>query len=215
MGARVMTRENPYPEGAGTGRVEYVDRNGKRVSVPEYMATDEFYDIPRPLYGAELVFGQLRVAENAPSLHHQSILGDLYLLLAPFVRERRLGNVWFAPLSVTLDHRRRLVVQPDMFFISTQRMPSVTDRICVPPDLVIEVLSPSQRPSEVMERLRWFAEYDVRECWVVRQREQRTDVVKFEGGAVETTVSIPWTDPLQSDVLPDFRPVLSPVLTQY
>jgi Uma2 family endonuclease len=48
----------------------------------------------------------------APPLDHQDLSGNLYLKLAPFVREHRLGRVYFAPADVLLAQYD--VVQPDL-----------------------------------------------------------------------------------------------------
>jgi hypothetical protein len=51
------------------------------------------------------------------------------LALHPFVEERALGEVWLSPLDVILDEARALVVQPDLFFISTARSKILRDRV--------------------------------------------------------------------------------------
>jgi Uma2 family endonuclease len=75
--------------------------------------------------------------------------------------------VWLSPIDVILDAERALVVQPDLLVVSEARRAIVQDRVRGAPDLMIEVLSPNPRVGSIAERLRWFARYDVRECWLV------------------------------------------------
>lgn len=53
------------------------------------------------------------------------------------------------------------------FFISNQRRDIITDRFWGAPDMVLEVMSPNPRIGDVQERVEWFCEYGVRECWLV------------------------------------------------
>ena len=56
-----------------------------------------------------------------------------------------LGRVLVSPVDVVLDEKKALIVQPDIVFISRERIGIVRDRIWGAPDLVIEVLSPGTR----------------------------------------------------------------------
>ena len=114
----------------------------------------------------ELAYGVLRVAD-APSISHQRMVGELFLSLTAFVRARRLGEVLLAPTDVVLDFDRALVVQPDLVFVSSERSHIAADRIYGAPDLAIEILSPHARVGRVDEQVGWFAQYGVRECWLV------------------------------------------------
>src|SRR5262249_30441792 len=61
----------------------------------------------------------------APTWGHQASSGNLFMKLAPFVREHRLGKVYFAPVDVLLS--KHDIVQPDLLFISNERMPILTE----------------------------------------------------------------------------------------
>lgn len=86
--------------------------------------------------------------------------------------------MWVAPLDVVLDYRRALIVQPDLFFVSNERANIVRDHVHGAPDLVIEVLSPFPRIGRTDERVRWFMQYGVRECWLVHQDQRSVKVIQ-------------------------------------
>lgn len=178
---------------------------------PLLMTVDDYFHTPESLAPSELIYGVMRVAE-ASSPRHQSAVGQLFLALVQHTRERRLGQVWLSPLDVVLDEERALVVQPDLLFISTARAFIVRDRVRGAPDLVIEVLSPNARIGQTSERVAWFAEYDVRECWLVHQDRRDVTVVTCGGGRVRHREVYGWRDRMQSAVLPDWSLSLSDVL---
>ncbi len=176
-----------------------------------FMTTYEYLGTPETLLPQELIYGALRCAD-APTPQHQSAVFSFGLALEPFVRQRGLGRVYLAPIDVILDDRRHLVVQPDLLFISRSRMAMVKDRIRGAPDMVLEVLSPNPRIGQLDERLGWFAEYGVRECWLLHQFERRLEIVSVAAGVVRSRVSFGELVPIRSAVLPAFDRTLGSVL---
>ena len=150
------------------------------MSEEQMMTTAEYLRTPESLVPTELIYGKLRVAES-PLPRHQAVVLDLGTALVAHVRQRRLGEVWISPLDVILDADRALIVQPDLFFISNDRSHIVTDRVRGAPDLVVEVLSPNPRIGKLGERIGWFQEYGVKECWLIHQLEHRVEVLNFSG----------------------------------
>ena len=180
-------------------------------AAPRLMTVDDYFNTPETVQPMELVYGALRVAE-APTPRHQSAVADLFLALDAHVRERGLGNVWLSPLDVVLDERKALIVQPDLLFISNERAWIVQDRVRGAPDLVIEVLSPNPRIGRTDERITWFAEYGVRECWLVHQVRKEITVVEFAGRRISGRTVFSHADSVRSTVLPDFRQALDRIL---
>ena len=167
------------------------------------MTTDEYLSLPEKLGPEELIYGLVRSAAS-PTPGHQWILGRFFLELTSHVERRRLGRVWAAPLDVVLDREKHLIVQPDLLFVGNERMGIVIDRVWGPPDLVIEILSPKPRIGTLDERIGWFAEYGVRECWLIRQEEREIEVVGFERGALARRSTFDSGMPIRSIVLPAF-----------
>jgi Uma2 family endonuclease len=72
-----------------------------------------------------------------------------------------------APVDVILDRKRSLVVQPDVVFIATARLAMCNERVWGAPDLFVEVLSMGTARHDRTDKLSWFQQYGVRECWLV------------------------------------------------
>ena len=185
---------------------------------PTLMTVDDYFaKTPETVKPMELVFGLLRAADS-PSPRHQQVVLRLALALNAHIEARKLGQVWLAPLDVVLDQKRALIVQPDLFFISNERADIVKDRVRGAPDLVIEVLSPFPRIGSTDERVRWFMQYGVRECWLVEQDERSVKVLQFESGGyqsgpfVSNHKDFSQAMRIESAVLPDLALTLDDVL---
>jgi Uma2 family endonuclease len=149
---------------------------------------------------------------DAPLPRHQRAVACLFRALDGHVTERVLGEVWLSPIDVIFDAERHLVVQPDLLFISHERSHIVTDRIRGAPDLVVEVLSPRPRIGQLAERIDWFAEYGVDECWIVDLFARRVDVVTLANGLVAERRTFDERTPIASRVLPAFSRDLGGIL---
>jgi Uma2 family endonuclease len=182
-------------------------------AAPKLMTLDEYLATPETVLPAELAYGALRVSE-APTARHQSAVACLFRALDAHVRARALGRVWLAPLDVVLDARRALVVQPDLMVITNTREWIVRDRIVGPPDLVIEVLSPNARVGSIDERLGWFAEYGVRECWLAHLDRRDLTVIACAGKRIAERRVYRVDEAVASAILPDFHRSFESVLAE-
>jgi Uma2 family endonuclease len=116
-------------------------------------------------------------------------------------------------VDIILDRGRALVLQPDLVFVSRDRMDIVHERIYGAPDLAVEVLSPHPCIGRLDERVRWFAEFGVREIWLYQQPDQPLEILECAGGAVGSRRTVGWRDAVRSAVLPDFTPTLESIFT--
>jgi Uma2 family endonuclease len=176
-----------------------------------FMTTAEYLRTPESLLPTELIYGVLRVAD-APLVPHQAAVRDVFLALDAHVRDNQLGEVWISPLDVILDAQRHLILQPDLFFVSNERRHIVTDRVRGAPDLVVEILSPHPRIGKLDERLGWFAEYGVKECWLLHQFQRQLEVVIFASHSSVERMSFDRQTPIRSSVLPQFERNLASML---
>jgi Uma2 family endonuclease len=181
----------------------YAKRSVRRRRRP-VMTTAEYLATPETVRPQELAFGVWRVAESPTPRHQQAVL-SLVLSVHEYLQVNRVGTVWLAPLDVILDDEHALVVQPDLFVISNERAHILTDRVRGAPDLVVEVLSPHPRVGDINERVQWFAQYGVRECWLVHQIDRWIDVLTFEDGKTTMRRRFAAHERIESSVLPKFN----------
>ena len=169
------------------------------------LTTEEYFRTPETVLPQELVYGVLREAAAAPTPSHQRVVGRFFLALTQYLKASTEGEAWVAPIDVVLDAGRALVVQPDLVVITNSRLSIVADRIRGAPDLVVEVMSPQPRMGRLDERLGWFAEYGVRECWLVHQAVREVEVLHFADRAFESREFFAQDEALRSRVLPAFN----------
>jgi len=175
----------------------------RAMSPAPVMTVDEYFRTPETLRPAELAYGELRVSE-APSVRHQQAVGAFHLALSRHVREGRLGHVLLSPVDVVLDYTRALIVQPDLLFVSRARAHILKKQVLGAPDLVLEVLSPNPRIGELQERIKWFAEYGVREIWLLHQTSERFEIVRVEQSCAIRSKPFDYLERIRSEVLPGF-----------
>lgn len=176
------------------------------------LTTDEYLRTPETLQPTEVIYGALRVAE-APTVRHQQALCAFLLALAPHVREHRLGSVLLSPLDVIFDWDRALILQPDLVFISRARWQVRRERVIGAPDMVLEVLSPHPRIGTLQERIDWFAQYGVREIWLLHQLAEQFEILRVTDGRFARQ-SFDYLTPIASTVLPDFRMTVEDILRE-
>ncbi|MGD9712033.1 MAG: Uma2 family endonuclease [Thermomicrobiales bacterium] len=80
------------------------------------------------------------------------------------------------------------VLAPDVAFVSNARLGEEPERWSeVPPDLAVEVVSPSNRQSEIDRKTRIYLESGVRAVWIAYP--ERREVVVHEAGQTARVVS--------------------------
>ena len=141
----------------------------------------DYLNAPETMERFEIIDGEV-VMSARPTLHHQIAMGNIYRPVHRFVSERKLGEVLFAPLDVLVQRSPLRVRQPDILFVSNDRAGILGDRINGGPDLVVEMLSPSNRGGYLESKLADYARIDVRECWLVSMQSRTVEVLRLEGG---------------------------------
>ena len=154
--------------------------------------------MPETAQRTEIIDGDLIVSPSPNLIRHQLTVMNLGVMLRTWVRAHKAGRVFVAPADVVLTDRR--VVQPDVFFVSTARLHLLGDGAAMrgAPDLVIEVLSPSNARLDRTVKFKVYEEEGVPECWIVDPKKRTVEVFALgddgyarhaAGGAGETVRS--------------------------
>ncbi|HJU05593.1 MAG TPA: Uma2 family endonuclease [Nitrospiraceae bacterium] len=161
---------------------------------------EEYYSLSEETRPSELIDGELYMPPS-PSPKHQSIVVNLVRALDQYVRANNLGKVFVSPLDVVLDRARPLIVQPDLLFISMERLSIVGNRIEGAPDLVVEVFSPATATRDRTEKAMWYGQYYAREYWLVDPENRSLEVRRLSPKGYETLGLYGGGQILSSDVL--------------
>ena len=140
---------------------------------------------------------------SSPGERHQAILGELFNQLYNFLRGKPC-KVYPAPFDVRLfyeeDESDDVVVQPDIMVICDKNK-LVPEGVRGAPDLVIEILSPSNSAIYMCQKLRIYQEAGVREYWVVNPDSKEITVYLF-GRSVNKNKIYKNSDVINVTVLP-------------
>jgi Uma2 family endonuclease len=161
---RVMT---VYVTERGGGDARALDLVGT-ADVPVAHVTwtyDDYRLLPDDGNRYEVIDGDL-VVTPVPTTTHQRVSKRIQLALMLQIEERGLGVVYNAPIDVILSATR--TVQPDLLVIREARTGIVTERgIEGPPDIIVEILSPSTATVDRNTKSRLYASVGVAEYWIV------------------------------------------------
>ena len=180
------------------------------MAAPTLVTADELLAMSIPDKHVELVRGVLVVREP-PGLRHGGIAMRLAARLVAHTNAAALGQVYAAETGFKLTSHPDTVRAPDIAFISRARLPDPEPDgyAALAPDLVVEVLSPGDRPGEVLAKVADWLDAGCRLVWVVDPTRRLARVYRQDGS--ETLVS---ADEALSgeDVVPGFSCPLAEIL---
>ena len=182
----------------------------ERMSAPALLTAEELLQLNLPNKRTELVRGRLLVREPAGYVH-----GDVAMLIGAAVLQHveanSLGRVFAAETGFTLARGPDTVRAPDVAFIRSERLPSPPPRgfAELAPDLAVDVLSPDDRPGEVLQKVADWLNAGTLLVWVVDPRRRIGRAYRADGS--ETQVDDEgWLE--GEELLPGFRLSLKAVL---
>ena len=110
--------------------------------------------------------------------------------LGSFVDERNLGEVHVGEVGIYTHRDPDTVRGADLLFVSHERLAQATpgDFLDVPPELIVEILSPTDRWSEVKKKLREYFEIGVTAVLIVDSEERTVSVYRSLTDLREFTV---------------------------
>lgn len=128
----------------------------------------------------EIIADELYVTPG-PAPRHQRVVARLIEILGPFVRRHRLGEVLPGPIDVLFGEGDYL--EPDLVFVGSSGAHLVTDRgIEGPPDLIVEIVSPSTATRDRELKRDRCQLFSVPEYWVIDPEARSVEVWRFAEG---------------------------------
>ena len=174
------------------------------------MTADELLRTSMPDKRTELVRGVLIVREPAGSTHGRVAM-NLGIELGVHVKATGAGQVFAAETGFKLATNPDTVRAPDIAFVRRERMPPPdwAGYPALAPDLVVEVLSPGDRPGEVLAKVADWLSAGVRLVWVVDPERRLARVYRHDGSETIVTADGALDG---EDVLPGFTCPLASIL---
>jgi Uma2 family endonuclease len=155
---------------------------------------EDYVFLPNDGRRYEILEGELS-ATPPPSTKHQTVSGNLLVLLSQHIRERNLGKLFHAPIDLILESSS--VLQPDLLFVSSAHEHIITERaIEGVPDLVLEILSPTTTRTDRVTKAQIYARYHVPSYWIVDPEKQNIEIYLLEGAAYRLAATLEGKTPM-------------------
>jgi Uma2 family endonuclease len=141
------------------------------------MSAEDYIASPQSAHKSDLIEGVFVMASPA-SFVHSELQAFLLTTMRNFVNQHNRGVVLGENSAYRLNEDN--VYQPDVSFLAHERM-SLAGEVYVEgaPDLAVEVLSPSSRRYDLVEKRVNYARFGVREYWVVDPIERTATVYEL------------------------------------
>jgi Uma2 family endonuclease len=152
------------------------------------MTATEFLKLPEDpdKIRYELVHGEV-VVSPSPNLDHAFVSTNLLVLLATYVRANNLGEV-IADIDTYFDEDD--VRRPDVMFFSTARAHFLGEQYLEgPPDLCVEILSPSNKHVDRGDKFKLYRDSGVPFYWIFDPMLKAVEAYRLEGQEYVPTVT--------------------------
>jgi Uma2 family endonuclease len=149
----------------------------RRWTFEELVAELPESNLPTELWDGELIMSP------APSFLHQKIVARLYKALDAWVEQHHLGDTGLAPIDMVVTTRH--ATQPDVVFISNERLGIIKERIMGAADLVAEVISPGSRRRDRIDKRDLYEQHGVREYCLIDPEAGTVEVLFLESGTYQ------------------------------
>ena len=164
------------------------------------MTAEELGNLPDEPLRHELIKGEL-LTMPLTKYDHMRVAANLTMILGNYVRTNCLGRV-FAEGGFKLESDPDTVLGPDVSFVTTDRISlSPEGYHDGPPDLAIEVISPSERRGRIDRKLALYLETGARSVWHVNPQRRTVEVISSTG----ERRTLHENDELVDDTVPGFR----------
>lgn len=140
----------------------------------------------------------------SPTPRHQDVAMNLSARMHIHAGSNNLGKVYQAPLDTKFDEINTF--QPDILFVSKKHLTIIgKKKIEGAPDLVVEILSESNKPKEMSYKKYIYESYLVKEYWLINLEKSTVTVYQNTDGELLPLGIFTRDDVIVSKVLTGFK----------
>lgn len=146
------------------------------------MTAEELLDVHVPNKRVELVRGVL-VVHELPGYEHGRITAELAFILGKYIKEKSAGQLVVGDTGFHIASDPDTVRGPDLACIRADRVPDPHTHgfPVLGPDLVVEVLSPSDRPGAILAKVGDWLEGGARLIWIIDPARRLARIYRQDG----------------------------------
>ncbi len=165
----------------------------------------------------ELIDGIAYAMGPASSSKHQEIFGIIFNALFNYLQDKKC-RVYSSPLDVRFPEKNTkkddqifTVLQPDILVVCDPA--KIDDRGCVgPPDLIVEILSPSSSHRDTRQKFQVYEKHGVIEYWIVYPAERILEIFNLDNeGKYREFATYRFDDAIKGRLFSDLKVDLSSI----
>lgn len=134
----------------------------KPMTIAEF---EQFAQSPENAYKRfELIRGSA-IEMPAPRPLHAMIAGLIYAAILEYLQHHDIGFAFPDSVSYVLFDDTEVI--PDASFITYAKQNTLPEKFMIAPDLAIEVVSPSNRPRQMLNKVEFYLQSGTRLVWLI------------------------------------------------
>jgi Uma2 family endonuclease len=181
----------------------------KRLPQPKLLTYDDYARLtPTDSGNYELHNGKI-IFTPSPLSPHQNISMNLSVEMGGFIRQNKLGKLLAAPMDVRFTPND--VVQPDLLFISNEKLDRVKRIVEGAPDLVVEIKSDGNTATDMSYKKYLYETSGVQEYWIVYPNKKTISIYTLMEDELRFQRTLTVADSLKSLVLTGFEMLVAAV----
>jgi Uma2 family endonuclease len=184
------------------------------VIYPPQPITFEQYMAEEPVKRRYDIVNGVRVFSVPPSLRHQDILGNILSAFNDYGRQAGYATL-FSLFDVLISWEPFCTRQPDVMLVSKAGLQSHKDGepLSFAPELVVEILSSTERELALDTKLRDYTAIGVQECWIVRPEESAITTLRPTYSGWEQAAVYKADEILIASILPKLHVPVNDIFT--
>lgn len=170
--------------------------------------SEDYWNLPEDKR-AELINGQLFMM-TPPNRIHQKLVHQLGRTIGNYIDSKHgTCEIYPAPFAVNLTADEKTWVEPDISVICDKN--KLTERGCEgAPDFIIEIVSPTSRRLDYLQKMTLYSESGVREYWITDPEKKRTTIYRFEEDAAP--IIAPFNQAIPVGIFEDLQITISELI---
>ena len=125
----------------------------------------------------QLINGEL-IMSPAPNPYHQKVSSNLHVILKNYAMKIK-GESYYSPIDIYLNDYN--VYQPDLILLTEASLQNISNRgIEGAPELVVEILSPSNSHFDRYQKKETYQKFGVKEYWMIDPNNKSIEILNFK-----------------------------------
>jgi Uma2 family endonuclease len=174
------------------------------------MTYEDLLLLPEDGLRHEIIDGEHYV-NASPVTKHQRVSYNLIVEIGIYLRQHPVGRLYHAPLDIVFSPYD--VVEPDLLFITNERREIITTKnIQGSPDLLVEILSESNRKYDEVTKRALYERTEVGEYWIIDPVHDTVRVFRRNpAGRYEIAADLSRNETLTSPLFPTLEILLDEI----